>query len=49
MPAHWCINKFMFYIHFIKYLFNILEYKVILIQLLIFHTYSMDPGPQNQS
>ncbi len=34
MPAHWCIYKFMFYIYLIKYLFNISEYKVMLIKLL---------------
>ncbi len=37
MPAHWCIYKFMFYIYLIKYLFNISEYKAMLIQLLIYH------------
>ncbi len=31
MPAHWCIYKFMFYIHLIKYLFCISEYKAMLI------------------
>ncbi len=39
MPAHWCIYKFMFYIHLIKYLFYISEYKVMLIQLLICYIY----------
>ncbi len=39
MPAHWCIYKLMFYIHLIKYLFYISEYKVMLIQLLICHIY----------
>ncbi len=37
MPAHWCIYKLMFYIHLIKYLFSISEYKAMLIQLLICH------------
>ncbi len=37
MPAHWCIYKLMFYIYLMKYLFNILEYKAMLIQLLIYH------------
>ncbi len=37
MPAHWCIYKFMFYIYLIKYLFNISEYKAMLIKLLIYH------------
>ncbi len=37
MPAHWCIYKLMFYIHLIKYLFCISEYKAMLIQLLICH------------
>ncbi len=37
MPAHWCIYKLMFYIHLIKYLFNISEYKAMLIKLLIYH------------
>ncbi len=36
MPAHWCIYKLMFYIHFIKlYLFYISEYKEMLIKILI--------------
>ncbi len=39
MPAHWCIYKLMFYIHLIKYLFCISEYKAMLIQLLICHIY----------
>ncbi len=39
MPAHWCIYKLMFYIHLNKYLFYISEYKAMLIQLLIYHTY----------
>ncbi len=39
MPAHWCIYKLMLYIHFIKYLFYISEYKAMLIQLLICHIY----------
>ncbi len=39
MPAHWCIYKLMFYIHLIKYLFYMSEYKVMLIQLLICHIY----------
>ncbi len=39
MPAHWCIYKFMFYIYLIKYLFNISEYKAMLIKLLIYHIY----------
>ncbi len=30
MPAHWCIYKLMFYIHLIKYLFYISEYKAML-------------------
>ncbi len=38
MPAHWCIYKFMFYIYLIKYLFNISEYKAMIIKLLIYHT-----------
>ncbi len=37
MPAHWCIYKLMFYIYLIKYLFNISEYKAMLIKLLIYH------------
>ncbi len=37
MPAHWCIYKLMFYINLIKYLFNISEYKAMLIKLLIYH------------
>ncbi len=36
MPAHWCIYKLMLYIHLIKYVFNILEYKAMLIKLLIY-------------
>ncbi len=39
MPAHKCIYKLMLYIHFIKYLFYISEYKAMLIQLLICHIY----------
>ncbi len=39
MPAHWCIYKCMFYIHLIKYLFYISEYKAMLIQLLIYYIY----------
>ncbi len=38
MPAHWCIYKLMFYIYLIKYLFNISQYKAMLIKLLIYHT-----------
>ncbi len=38
MPAHLrCIYKWMFYIYLIKYLFNISEYKAMLIKLLIYH------------
>ncbi len=37
MPADWCIYKLMFYIHLIKYLFNISEYKAMLIKLIIYH------------
>ncbi len=37
MPAHWCIYKLMFYIYLMKYLFNISEYKAMLIKLLIYH------------
>ncbi len=37
MPAPWCIYKLMFYINLIKYLFNISEYKAMLIKLLIYH------------
>ncbi len=37
MPAHMCIYKCMFYIYLIKYLFNISEYKAMLIKLLIYH------------
>ncbi len=37
MPAHWCIYKFMFYIYLMKYLFNISEYKAMLIKLLIYY------------
>ncbi len=37
MPAHWCIYKLMFYIYLIQYLFNISEYKAMLIKLLIYH------------
>ncbi len=36
MPAHWCIYKLMLYIHLIKYVFNISEYKAMLIKLLIY-------------
>ncbi len=39
MPAHMCIYQLMLYIHFIKYLFYISEYKAMLIQLLICHIY----------
>ncbi len=39
MHAQWCIYKLMFYIHLIKYLFYISEYKAMLIQLLICHIY----------
>ncbi len=39
MPAHMCIYKLMLYIHFIKYLLYISEYKAMLIQLLICHIY----------
>ncbi len=48
MPAHWCIYKLMLYILLIKYVFNISEYKAMLIKLqiyanlsykYIFHTY----------
>ncbi len=35
--AHCCIYKFMFYIYLMKYLFNISEYKAMLIKLLIYH------------
>ncbi len=45
MPAHWCIYKLMLYIHFIKYLFYILEYKAMLIQLLICHIYIKQKVP----
>ncbi len=38
MPAHWCIYKLLLYIHFIKYLFYISEYKAMLIQLFIYIT-----------
>ncbi len=37
MPAHCCIYKLMFYIYLMKYLFNISEYKAMLIKLLIYH------------
>ncbi len=38
MPAHLrCIYKLMFYIYLMKYLFNISEYKAMLIKLLIYH------------
>ncbi len=37
MPAHWCIYKLMFYIYLMKCLFNISEYKAMLIKLLIYH------------
>ncbi len=36
MPAHMCIYKLMLYIHLIKYVFNISEYKAMLIKLLIY-------------
>ncbi len=39
VPAHMCIYKLMLYIHFIKYLFYISEYKAMLIQLLICNIY----------
>ncbi len=39
IPAHMCIYKLMLYIHLIKYLFYISEYKAMLIQLLICHIY----------
>ncbi len=39
MPAHWCIYKLMFYIYLMKYLFNISEYKAMLIKLLIIEIY----------
>ncbi len=45
MPAHMYIYKFMFYIYLMKYLFNISEYRAMLIKLLnlsykyIFYTY----------
>ncbi len=39
MPAHCCIYKLMFYIYLMKYLFNISEYKAMLIKLLIYHTH----------
>ncbi len=45
MPAHWCIYKLMLYIHFIKYLFYISEYKAMLIQLLICHIYIKQKVP----
>ncbi len=37
MPAHLCIYKLMFYIYLMKYLFNISEYKAMLIKLLIYN------------
>ncbi len=37
IPAHWCIYKLMFYIYLMKSLFNISEYKAMLIKLLIYH------------
>ncbi len=37
MPAHMCIYKLMLYIHLIKYVFNISEYKAMLIKMLIYH------------
>ncbi len=37
MPAHMCIYKLIFYIYLMKYLFNISEYKAMLIKLLIYH------------
>ncbi len=40
MPAHWLIYKLMFYIHLIKYLFYISEYRAMLIQLFIYHIYT---------
>ncbi len=40
MPADRCIYKLMLYIHFIKYVFYISEYKTMLIQLLICHIYT---------
>ncbi len=39
MPAHMCIYKLMLYIHFIKYLFYISEYKALLIQLFFLYIY----------
>ncbi len=39
MLEHWCIYKLMFYIHLMKYLFYISEYKEMFIQLLICHIY----------
>ncbi len=39
MPVHMCIYKLMLYIHFIKYISYISEYKAMLIQLLISHIY----------
>ncbi len=37
MPAHMCIYKLMFYFYLVKYLFNISEYKAMLIKLIIYH------------
>ncbi len=36
MPANWCIYKLMLYIHLIKYVFTISDYKAMLIKLLIY-------------
>ncbi len=47
MPAHMCIYKLMLYIHFIKYLFYISEYKAMLIQLLICHIYKTKSTNKN--
>ncbi len=47
MPAHWCIYKLMLYIHFIKYLLYISEYKAMLIQLLISHIYMTQSTDKN--
>ncbi len=47
MPAHWCIYKLMIYIHFIKYLFYISEYKAMLIQLLICYIHKTKSTDKN--
>ncbi len=39
MPAHMCIYKLMLYIHFIKYLFYISEYKAIQLLYIYCHIY----------